>query len=83
MRHTGIIIALLSTASIVATTAAGAWPVLVKSPATADQIILAQMDGGMGGMGGMAGGGMGVWVVAWAVWAVWVAAVWVAWPAVA
>ncbi len=58
MRYTGTLIALLSTAAIVGTTTAGAWPVMHESPAPADPIILAQM-GGMGGMsGGMGGGGM-------------------------
>ena len=63
MRHTGIVIALLSTAAIVGTTAASAWPVVTKSPVLTNAIILAQMgDGGMGGGGmggGMGGGGMG------------------------
>jgi hypothetical protein len=64
MRHTGTLIALLSTVAIVGTTAANAWPVMTSAPAPADSIILAQMGGmggmggGMGGMGGM-GGGMG------------------------
>jgi hypothetical protein len=59
MRRTGTLIALLSTASFLGVTAAGAWPVVTQSPAPADPIILAQMGGGGMGGGGMGGGGMG------------------------
>ncbi|MGD9923323.1 MAG: hypothetical protein AB7V13_18040 [Pseudorhodoplanes sp.] len=61
MRHFGILTALLSTAAIIGTTAAGsAWPVAPNAPAHHDPLVLAQMGGmGGGGMGGMGGGGMG------------------------